>query len=148
MAMILLADVYLAVEDYTRANQLYLMSYREFEDVETAERLWQDVIDIATDVERREYLNIILEDMPDFFRRFWRKRDLDPTTPDTNEKMVEHYRRPSVMPGSTTTVRPHRASTTTGAGSTSSTGSPTGGRDMARGTPKPDPAIPGPTGPV
>ena len=93
MAMLLLADVYLAVEDYTRAHQLYLMSDKEFEDMETAERLWQDVIDIATDVERRKYQETTLEDMPDFFRRFWRKRDLDPTTPDTNERMVEHYRR-------------------------------------------------------
>ncbi len=92
-AMLLLADVYLAVEDYTRANQLYLLSYKEFEDEETADRLWQDVVDIATDDEREEYHDTALEDMPDFFRRFWVSRDPDPTTPTTNEIMVEHYRR-------------------------------------------------------
>ncbi|MFC1500163.1 tetratricopeptide repeat protein [Candidatus Zixiibacteriota bacterium] len=92
-AMLLLADVYLAVEDYTRANQLYLLSYKDFEDEETADRLWQDVVDITTDKEREEYHNTALEDMPDFFRRFWIKRDPDPTTPATNERMVEHYRR-------------------------------------------------------
>ncbi len=92
-AMLLLADVYLAVEDYTRANQLYLLSYKDFDDEETADRLWQDVVDIAEDKERREYQETALEDMPDFFRRFWRRRDRDPTTPDTNERMVEHYTR-------------------------------------------------------
>jgi len=92
-AMLLLADVYLAVEDYTRANQLYLLSYKEFEDEETADRLWQDVVDIASDDEREEYHDTALEDMPDFFRRFWVSRDPDPTTPTTNEIMVEHYRR-------------------------------------------------------
>ncbi len=92
-AMLLLADVYLAVEDYTRANQLYLMSYREFTDEETAERLWRDVVDIATDAERREYRETPLEEMTDFFRRFWRKRDFDPTNPENNSRMVEHYAR-------------------------------------------------------
>lgn len=91
--MLLLADVYLAVEDYSRANQLYLLSYKEFDDEETAQRLWKDVVDIATDQERREYEVTALEDMSDFFQRFWRRRDLDPTTPETNEKMVEHYSR-------------------------------------------------------
>ncbi len=92
-AMLLLADVYLAVEDYTRANQLYLISYRDFNDAETAERLWRDVTDIATPAERREYEQTPLEDMPDFFRRFWRKRDFDPTNPENNSHMVEHYSR-------------------------------------------------------
>lgn len=89
---ILLADVYLAVEDYERANQLYLMSYRDFEDEETADRLWEDVVDIARDWEREEYADTELEDMPDFFRKFWKRRDPDPTTP-ANEVLVEHYRR-------------------------------------------------------
>ena len=91
-AMLLLADVYLTVEDYSRANQLFLMSYREFNDPETAERLWQDVVDIATDTERREYRNTPPEGMRDFFRRFWMRRDPNPTD-DANEVLVEHYRR-------------------------------------------------------
>ena len=91
-AMLLLADLYLAVEDYSRANQLYLTSYKEFSDEDTAKRLWQDVVDIADDRERKEYKNTPLEEMPDFFRRFWKKRDPDPTT-DANEVLVEHYRR-------------------------------------------------------
>jgi GWxTD domain-containing protein len=91
-AMLLLADLYLAVEDYGRANQLYITSYREFSDQETADRLWDDVVDIADDRERSEFSDTPLEDMPDFFRRFWRKRDINPTT-ETNEVLVEHYRR-------------------------------------------------------
>ncbi len=91
-AMLLLADVYLSVEDYSRANQLYLMSYRDFDDPEIAERLWKDVVDIATPAEREEYRNASIEQMRDFFRRFWKKRDPNPTN-DANERLVEHYRR-------------------------------------------------------
>ena len=91
-AMLLLADVYLSVEDYSRANQLYLMSYRDFEDPEIAERLWKDVVDIATSSERTEYQNSSIEQMRDLFRRFWKKRDPNPTD-DDNERLVEHYRR-------------------------------------------------------
>jgi len=91
-AMLLLADVYLSVEDYSRANQLYLMSYREFDDPEIAERLWQDVVDITYDWEREEYTNTPPEEMPAFFRRFWKRRDPNPTD-DANEVLVEHYRR-------------------------------------------------------
>jgi GWxTD domain-containing protein len=91
-AMLLLADLYLAVDDYGRANQLYLMSYKEFDDEETASRLWKDVIDIAQDNERDEYNDAPLEEMPEFFRRFWKRRDLNPTS-DTNLVLVEHYKR-------------------------------------------------------
>lgn len=91
-AMLLLADVYLSVEDYSRANQLYLMSYREFDDPEIAERLWQDVVDITYDWERKEYRNTPPEEMSALFRRFWKRRDPNPTD-DANEVLVEHYRR-------------------------------------------------------
>jgi GWxTD domain-containing protein len=91
-AMLLLADLYLAVDDYGRANQLYLMSYKEFDDEETADRLWRDVTDIVRDDERREYNETPLEEMPEFFRRFWKRRDMNPTN-DTNLVLVEHYKR-------------------------------------------------------
>jgi GWxTD domain-containing protein len=91
-AMLLLGDLYLTVEDYERANQLYLQSYREFDDEETAERLWRDVTDIASDQERRTYRDTPLEGMRDFFRRFWKARDPNPTN-EANERLVEHYRR-------------------------------------------------------
>ncbi len=91
-AMLLLGDLYLSIEDYERANQLYLQSYRKFDDEETAHRLWQDVVDVASDKERAEYERTDLAGMRDFFRRFWKSRDPNPTD-EANERLVEHYRR-------------------------------------------------------
>jgi GWxTD domain-containing protein len=91
-AALLLADLYLEIGDLERANQLFLVSYRDFSDPETAARLWRDVVDIASEKEREEYRNTPPEKMTDFFRRFWTKRDTDPTTPQ-NEVLVEHYAR-------------------------------------------------------
>ncbi len=92
-ALSLLADLYMEQEDFARANQLLLMSEIDLSDTTISERLWSDVVDIASEAERREYQQISDEDRSGFFRRFWLKRDPDPTTSPGNEVLEEHYNR-------------------------------------------------------
>lgn len=91
-AKIELAQIYFQLGQGQVGSKYYMDGVEGLRDESVLEELYQQVIVIATEEEKREYKNSPLEKKGAFLKRFWLKRDPDLTT-EANERLVEHYRR-------------------------------------------------------
>ncbi len=85
-----LAFIYFNRGEYELFSKYYLRGCATLHDTQWTHRLFEDVVDIMSEEEKREVSTEGISG--DFFVRFWQVRDPLPVT-EINERLVEHYKR-------------------------------------------------------
>jgi len=91
-ASIRLAEVYYELGDYRSATDSYFEGIEKLQDREMLDYLFDEQKIILTPFELNQFESAPYELKKNLFKRFWKQRDPDPSTPE-NERLMEHFRR-------------------------------------------------------
>jgi GWxTD domain-containing protein len=91
-ASIRLAEVYYQLGDYRSATENYFEGIDKLEDHAMLDYLFDEQKVILTSFELNQFESAAYPDKKVLFKKFWKQRDPDPSTPE-NERLMEHFRR-------------------------------------------------------
>jgi len=91
-ASIHLAEVYYELDDYKSSTNSYFEGIEKLEDKEMLDYLYEEQKIILTPFELNQFESASFLAKKNLFKKFWKQRDPDPSTPE-NERLMEHFRR-------------------------------------------------------
>jgi len=91
-ASIRLAEVYYELGDYRSATDSYFEGIEMLENQEMLDYLFDEQQVILSPFELNQFKTATYPGKKKLFKKFWKQRDPDPSTPE-NERLMEHFRR-------------------------------------------------------
>jgi len=91
-ASIRLAEVFYELKDYRSATESYFEGIEQLDDQEMLDYLFDEQKVILSPFELNQFESADYSMKKILFKKFWKQRDPDPSTPE-NERLIEHFRR-------------------------------------------------------
>ncbi|UCE05355.1 MAG: GWxTD domain-containing protein [bacterium] len=91
-ANIRLAEVYYELGDFRSSTESYFEGIEGLEDEEMLDYLFEEQKNILSPFELNQFESAPYSLKKNLFKKFWKQRDPDPSTPE-NERLMEHFRR-------------------------------------------------------
>ncbi len=91
-ALFRLSEIYLDTGRNEDATTAYYDGIVEIKDPAMWEEIFTELEPLMTDEEKNEFKQSTVDERGTFIRKFWKKRDPTPSTPE-NERFIEHFRR-------------------------------------------------------
>ncbi|MCI0494089.1 GWxTD domain-containing protein, partial [candidate division KSB1 bacterium] len=91
-ANVRMADLYYETGNPKLATESFFEGIEELEDRELLDYLFEEQKIIMTKEELGEFENVTHSAKKKLIKKFWKRRDPDPSTPE-NERLIEHFRR-------------------------------------------------------
>ncbi|MFZ5518675.1 MAG: GWxTD domain-containing protein [Candidatus Zhuqueibacterota bacterium] len=86
------ANVYYEIGNPKKATESYFTGIETLDDPAMLDELYDELRILLSPSEKKEFEAVALEESRALFKKFWRRRDPDPSTPE-NERLMEHFRR-------------------------------------------------------
>lgn len=86
------ADVYYEIGNPNKSTESYFEGIETLTDSELLDELFNELKIILSPDEKKEFEAVENDESRTLFKKFWKRRDPDPSTPE-NERLMEHFRR-------------------------------------------------------
>jgi len=86
------ANVYYEIGNPKKATESYFTGIEMLDDPAMLDELYDELRILLSPLEKKEFQAVAPEESRSLFKKFWRRRDPDPSTPE-NERLMEHFRR-------------------------------------------------------
>jgi len=91
-ANIRMAEIYYELGDHILSTESYFTGIEQLENIEMLDYLFEEQKIILTPFELNQFESVSDTSKKNLFKKFWKQRDPDPSTP-ANERLMEHFRR-------------------------------------------------------
>ena len=91
-ARIRMSEVYYELNNYALSTDCYYQAMASLVDKDMLDYLFDEQKILLTDEEKNEFKLAAYDEKKEIFKKFWKRRDPDPSTPE-NERLMEHFRR-------------------------------------------------------
>lgn len=86
------AEVYYEIGNPKKSTESYFQGIETLVDAELLDELYNELKMLLSPEEKDEFESVDSEESRSLFKKFWKRRDPDPSTPE-NERLMEHFRR-------------------------------------------------------